>query len=84
MFLSKEGAIPYAQNPSVSREDIASTSGNNSLSEQLTFMILDVTLKSFPKINAIGVVYYASFFLQLKRKTTVLISRNALQHLKTT
>jgi len=54
MFLNWERAIPSAQTPSVSREEIASTSRNNPLSEQLPFMILDETSKSFPKFNAIG------------------------------
>ena len=52
MFLSRETALPSAQTPSVSREEIASTSKINPLSEQLPFMILDETSKSFPKFNA--------------------------------
>jgi len=54
VFLSSERAIPSPQIHSVSREEIASTSKNNSLSEQLPFMILDETSKSFPKFNATG------------------------------
>jgi len=54
VFLSRERAIPSAQTPSVSREEIDSTCRNNPLSEQLSFMILDETSKSFPKFNATG------------------------------
>jgi hypothetical protein len=43
VFLSREIAIPSAQIPSVSREEIACTSGNNPLSEQLPFLLLDLT-----------------------------------------
>jgi len=35
VFLSRERAIPTAQIPSASRDEIASTSANNPLSEQL-------------------------------------------------
>ena len=54
LFLSSERAIPSAQTPSVSNAEIASTSRNNPLSEQLPFMILDETSTSFPKLNATG------------------------------
>jgi len=54
LFLSRETAIPSAQTPSVSREEISCTSGNNPMSEQLPFLILDETSKSFPKFNATG------------------------------
>ena len=50
VFLSSERAIPPAQTPSVSREEIASTSRNNPLSEQLPLMILDETAIPFTKI----------------------------------
>ena len=52
VFLNRERAIPSAQTPSVSRDEIASTSRNNPLSEQLPFIILDMTPKPFPKFNA--------------------------------
>jgi hypothetical protein len=54
VFLNRERAIPSAQTPSLSREEIASTSRNNQLSEQLPFMFLNETSKSFPKFNATG------------------------------
>jgi len=54
VFLSSERAIPSAKTPSVNREEIASASRNNPLSEQLPFFILDETPKSFPKFNATG------------------------------
>ena len=60
-FLNGERAIANAQVPSVSREEpeseIASSSGNSPLSEireQLPFLILDETMKSFPKFNSTG------------------------------
>ena len=61
MFLNRERAIPTDQVPSVSREEpdfeIASSSRNSVWSEtteQLPFIILDETSKSFPKFNTIG------------------------------
>ena len=54
MFLVSERAIASALIPSVSSEEIAFTSGNNPLSEQLPFMILDETSKFFPKYNTTG------------------------------
>ena len=54
VFLNRERAIPTTEVPSVSREEIASSSRNNPLSEQLPFLILDDTSKSFPKFNATG------------------------------
>ena len=54
VFLSRERAIPSTQTPFVSRAEIASTSRNNPLSEQLNFMILDETSKSSPKLTATG------------------------------
>jgi len=52
MFLSRERGIRSAPITSVSREEIASTRRNNPLSEQLPFIILDMTPKPFPKFNA--------------------------------
>jgi len=61
MFLNRERATTTAQPPSISREEpeeaVASSSRNNHVSEiheQLPFMILDETSKSFPKFNATG------------------------------
>ena len=61
MFLNRERATPTAQAPSISREEpeaeIAFSSRNNHVSEiheQLPFMILDETSKSFPKCNTTG------------------------------
>ena len=58
MFLNRERAIPTAQAPSVSREEpdleVASSSRNTSeleTTEQLPFIILDETSKSFPNFN---------------------------------
>ena len=63
MFLSREWDTVNAQVPSISREDsvseVISSSGKNRVSgirEQLPFMILDDTSKSFPKYNARGLV----------------------------
>jgi len=54
IILNKARAIPIAEAPSVSREDIApSTSRNMPASGQLTFRILE-TSKSFPKFEATG------------------------------
>jgi len=39
VFLCMERAVAYVQTPCVSSEEIASTSVNNPLSEQLPFMI---------------------------------------------
>jgi hypothetical protein len=61
MFLNRERAIPTAQASSVSREeavlDVASSSRNTSeleTTEQLPFIILDETSKSFTKFNTTG------------------------------
>ena len=61
MFLNRERATLNAQTASISREEseaeVASSSRNNHVSEireQLPFMILDETSKSFPKFNASG------------------------------
>jgi len=54
VFLIRERALPTAQTTSKSRAEIASTIRNKQLSEQLPFMILDETSKSFPKCNATG------------------------------
>jgi len=54
VFLSREGAVPSSQTPSLSREEITSTSGNNQLSEHLPFTILDETSRTFQKFNATG------------------------------
>jgi len=48
VFLNRERAIPCAQAPSVSREEIASSSRNKHVSEQLPFMTLGET---YPKFN---------------------------------
>jgi len=53
LFLNWRRAIPAAQVPSVSRKEIASTSRNNPVLEQLHF-ISEETTKSFPKFNATG------------------------------
>ena len=52
VFLNRERSIPTVEFPSVSREEIASTSRSSPVSEKLTFVILDGTPKSFPKFNA--------------------------------
>ena len=61
LFLKRERTTPTTQAPSISREVpeevVVSSSRNNHRSEireQLPFMILDETLKSFPKFNASG------------------------------
>ena len=54
LFLIRERAIPNAGVTSVSRAEIASTSRNNPLSEQLPFLILDETSKMFSNFNATG------------------------------
>ena len=61
MFLNRERATPTAQAPSISREEKESEVGFSSrnnhgseIREQLPFMILDETSKSFPKFNATG------------------------------
>ena len=61
IFLKNERATPNDQAPSVSREEpeseVASFRRNNPVShmrEQLPFMILDGTSKSFPKLNTSG------------------------------
>jgi len=61
VFPSSERTIPSAQTPYVNRAEIASTSRNNPLSEQLPFMILDETSKSFPKFNATGRILLIKF-----------------------
>ena len=60
-FLNRERTIPTAHAPSVSREDSdleASSSSRNILDfeteQQLPFIILDETSKSFPKCNTTG------------------------------
>ena len=52
VVLNMERAIPSAEVTSVSREELASSSRNNPVSEQLPFLILDETSKAFPKLNA--------------------------------
>ena len=54
VFLNRERAIPTAEVPSVNREEVASTSRDNTVSEQLSFLILNKTSKCFPKFNATG------------------------------
>jgi len=61
MFPNGERAIPTAQAPSVSREEalleVASSSRNilgSETTQQLPFMILDETSKTFPKFNTTG------------------------------
>ena len=61
MFLNRERAIPTAQAPPVSREEVdsslASLSRNilgSGTTEHLSFMILDETSKYFPKLNTTG------------------------------
>ena len=61
IFLNRERSTPIAQAPSISREEneaeVASSSRSNHVSEireQLPFMILDESSKSFPKCNASG------------------------------
>jgi len=58
IILNRESAIPTAEAPSVSREEIAPSSSRNSAvsetTQQLPFMILNETSKSFRKFNAIG------------------------------
>jgi len=61
LFLNRERVIPTAQAPSVSREEpeseVASSGRNSTLSEiieQLPFLILDESSKSFPKFNTKG------------------------------
>ena len=61
VFLNSERAIPAAGAPSLSREEIASTSRNSTVSEQLTFLILDETSKSFPKFNTTGRSFLIKF-----------------------
>jgi len=58
-FLSRERTIPSAQIPSISKEEIASTSKNNPWSEQLPFMILEETSKSIR--NASGRILLIKF-----------------------
>jgi hypothetical protein len=61
LILNRERVIPTAQAPSVSRaepeSEVDSSSRNtpvSEISEQLPFLILDETSKSFPKFNATG------------------------------
>ena len=54
VFINRERAIPTVDVRSVSREEIASTSRNNPVSERQPHLILDETSKSFPKFNATG------------------------------
>jgi hypothetical protein len=68
-FLERESAIPTAEVPSLSREEsdsgIASSSGRNSpvfgTTQQLPFIILGETSKSFPKFNATGLSMLIKF-----------------------
>jgi hypothetical protein len=60
LFLERDRAIPAAEAPSLSKEELdtgkATSSGRNSpvlgTTRQLPFFILDETSKSFPKFNA--------------------------------
>jgi len=61
LFLNREKAISSAQAPYVSMEEIASTSRNKPMSEQLPFLILDQTAKSFPEFNATGRSFLIKF-----------------------
>jgi len=68
MFLNRERATLNAEVPSISREEpesgVASSSRNNPMSEmreQLPFMILVETSKSFPKFNATGLSLLIKF-----------------------
>ena len=61
VFLNRERAIPTTEVPSVSREEIASTSRNNPVTEQLPFLILDETSKSFENFNATGNSFLIKF-----------------------
>jgi len=58
MFLNRQRAIPTAEAPYVSREEIAPSSNRSSLvseaTEQLPFMVLDKTCKPFSKFDATG------------------------------
>ena len=61
LFLNREKVIPTAQAPSVSREEPESEVASSSryipvsgISEQLPFLLLDETSKSFAKLNATG------------------------------
>jgi len=58
MFLNRQRAIRTTQTPSVSREDIASSTSRNipasETAEQLPFRILDETFKPFSKFNKTG------------------------------
>jgi len=85
MFLNRAMAIPTALNRD--EEEIASSSRSSLVSEtteQLTFMILDETSKSFRKLNATG----RSLLIKLKspgeEQGPRFISRNVLQHLRIT
>ena len=71
LILNRERATPIAQVPSISREEpeaeVVSSSRNNhvsEISEQLAYMILDETLKSFPKCNATGRSFLIKFIPQ--------------------
>ena len=68
MFLVSERAIASALIPSVSSEEIAFTSGNNPLSEQLPFMILDETSKVCPKFYATGRTLLIKFNSQVEEQ----------------
>jgi len=56
MFLRRKRAIQSAQIPSVKREEIASTSRNNPLSEQLHFMFLKKPQNLFQNLMRPAVV----------------------------
>jgi len=61
LFVIKERIIPSAQAPSVSRNEIASSSRHNPVTEHLHFFILDETVKSFPNFNATGISFLIKF-----------------------
>ena len=68
VFLSRKRPIPSAQTPSVSSEELASTSRNKQLSEQLPFMILDETSKVCPKFYATGRTLLIKFNSQVEEQ----------------
>jgi hypothetical protein len=61
-ILNRARAIPTAEAPSVSREEIAPYSSRNSpTSDQLPFRILDETCKTFLKFNTTGCSLLTNF-----------------------
>ena len=75
MFLNRERATPIAPVSSIIREEreseVAFSNRNNPVSgkrEQLPFMILDETSKTFPKFNAIGHSLLIKFRPRVKGK----------------